>query len=102
FKNGPIIDPSGKALLFIIPNQSPFPQRNAAQNGNAAGGGAAAGGGQRGAVGGGGGPRQPTKFGIADLTTRKVNVVNGTVPTISNDGVSVSYLSATGPENSLM
>src|SRR5262249_28350912 len=101
FKNNPTIDPSGKALLFIVPNQSPFPQRNANAGGGPGGGG---GGGQRGGGGGGGGggPRQPTKFGIADLSTHKVNIVNGTAPTISSDGAWVAYLNATQAENSLM
>ncbi|HZS48224.1 MAG TPA: M20/M25/M40 family metallo-hydrolase [Blastocatellia bacterium] len=96
FKTNPIIDPSGKALLFLVANQTPFPApRNGGQGAGQRGGGGNAGQGR-------GFQRQPTKFVVANLSTHAVKIVNGTAPTISNDGSYVAFIAANGAENSIM
>ena len=109
FKSAPEIDSSGKTLLVLMPNRSPIPSARSAGNqpddttqpgggqGQRGGGGGGGGGGGR-----GGGPNVATKFGLVDLATHKVAVVNGTAPTFSPDGAAVAYVTRAPQENSLV
>ncbi len=107
FKNSPVVDSSGKTMLIALPNRSPIPApRSAAGNQpddptQPAGGQGQRQGGGGGGRGGGGG-NAPTKFGIVDLATHKVNVVNGTAPALSDDGATIAYVTRAGQESSLM
>ncbi|MGH9769657.1 MAG: TolB family protein, partial [Blastocatellia bacterium] len=109
FKTAPVVDPAGKSLLFLIPGVNPFPPPRSADTRNEPAVNAATprgeGQGQRSQAGAqaGGGPRfAPTKFGIVDLASGKVTVLNGTAPTLSADGSAVAYVARAGQESSLM
>jgi Tol biopolymer transport system component len=110
FKTSPIIDPTGKSLLYLIPAANPFPRPRPPDSGNApnTNGGGGQGQGQRPQGGGqagpqgGGPPIAATKFGVVDLSARKATVVDGLAPTLSSDGSSVAYVARSGRENSLM
>ena len=84
-KGVPIVDSSGKVLLYVIPTQNLL---------------------RRPAVGGvapaEGGARQPSQFAIVDLASRKVSVVAGAAPSMSGDGKTLAYVGRAGPEYSLM
>ncbi len=109
FKTAPVVDPAGKLLHFSIPGINPFPPPRSADTRDAPtsnadpprGGGQ----GQRPQTEpqAGGRPQfAPTKFGIVDLASRKVTVVNGTAFTLSADGSAVAYVTRAGQENSLI
>ena len=93
-KSAPIVDPSGKVLIYVVPAQNPL-RRPAAPT-------AAGGAGEAGGAGGRGGPAQPTTFAIVDLATRKVSGVAGTAPALSGDGKTLAYVGRSGPEYTLM
>jgi len=95
FKTAPVVSASGKALIVSLPNQTPFPvpQRPTANAEGQRG--------QRGGGGGGGGGA-PARFGVVDLTTRKVEIVTGSAPAFSEDGNSIVYLNTVARENNLM
>jgi hypothetical protein len=105
FKTAPVVGSSGKVLIVSLPNQTPFavpqppPQPNAGGQGQR---------GQRGGRGGGGqAPVQPPapqtpRFGLVDLATHKITVVNGTSPAFSQDGRSIVYLNTVAPDNFLL
>ena len=95
FKTAPVVGASG-AMIVSLPNQTPFPvpQRpnpNAGGQGQRGGGGGA----------GGGAGAAPAKFGLVDVTSHKVTVVNGTTPAFSDDGHSIAYVTTSGPDNML-
>jgi hypothetical protein len=106
FKTLPLVDPAGKLLLFLIPGVNPFPPPRSADNRNApADQPRGEGQGQRSQAGGqaGVGPQfAPTKFGVVDLASRKVVVVNGVSPTLAPDGSTIAYVTRAGQESSLM
>ena len=97
FKTAPIVAPKGKALIVTLPTQNPFavpqPPDTSAQGQRGQ-----RGGGQR----GGGGGATPAKFGVVDLTTHKITVVDGTAPAFSEDGNSIVYVNTAGSENFLI
>ena len=97
FKTAPVVGPKGKALIVTLPTQNPFA---VPQPPDAAGQGQRGqrGGGQRG--GGGGGA--PARFGVVDLTTHKITVVDGSTPSFSGDGNSIVYVNTAGSDNFLM
>lgn len=96
FKTAPVVAASGKTLLVTIPLANPFPPPRKLESN------AADAQGQRPQGGGGGGPQAAaTKFGLVDLSTRKVTAVNGTAFTLSADGSAVTYLTRSPQENSL-
>ena len=100
-KAAPIVDPSGKALIYLVPGVSPLrrPAPPAEPGGGRAGAAAAASpaaGGRGGA--GAGGP----SFAIVDLATRKVSIVSGAAPSLSADGRLLTYIARTGPEYAVM
>jgi Tol biopolymer transport system component len=103
FKTAPVIDPAGKALLFLVPGANPFPPPRGADN--RAEPLRTEGQGQRPQTRGqaGGGPQfAPTKFGVVDLASRKVAVTSGVAPTLAADGSAVAYVTRAEQENSLM
>ncbi|MCI0338833.1 MAG: M20/M25/M40 family metallo-hydrolase [Acidobacteria bacterium] len=94
FKTAPVVDPAGKVLLFNIPGSNPFPQpRSTGQTQRSQTSPQAAPAGSQ--------PTSP-RFGIIDLASRKVTIVNGTAFTLSTDGAAVAYVARTGQENSLI
>ena len=116
-KGAPIVDPSGKFLLYVIPTASPFLRPVATPDGA----GRAGGPGRAGVAGGAGGAgeaeapeqelvsaagartaRQPAKFAIVDLAARKVAVVAGTAPVLSGDGKALAYVARSGADYSIM
>jgi len=112
-KSAPVVDPSGKVLLYQIPTQNPL-RRPALQGAGGAGragesggsGGAGRAGGAGGAApargGRGGQGNIPPAFAIVDIGTRKVTVVTGSAPSLSGDGRTLTYVGRTGPEYSVM
>ncbi|HMX29053.1 MAG TPA: hypothetical protein PKC13_25935, partial [Blastocatellia bacterium] len=97
FKTAPVVGASGKTLLVTIPLTNPFPPLRKLESGNADTQGQRPQGG-----GGGGGPQAAaTKFGLVDLSTRKMTAVNGTAFTLSADGSAVTYLTRSPQENAL-
>jgi Tol biopolymer transport system component len=105
YKTAPVVDPAGKVMLFLVPGVNPFPPPRRAEPGNAPAANRSEGQGQRPQTGSqaGGGPQfAPTKFGVVDLASRKVAVINGTAPTLAADGSAVVYVTRAGQENSLM
>ena len=108
FKTAPVVDPAGKLLLFLVPGANPFPPpRSADTRATQAAGAAPSGGGQgqrpqTGGQGGGGPQFAPTKFGVVDLASRKVAIINGVAPTLAADGSAVAYVTRAGQEYSLM
>jgi hypothetical protein len=122
-KGAPMVDPSGKVLIYVIPTVSPL-RRPFANTGESAGAGGA--GGQTGvrpggagqdagvqgamvqsasdqdAGGGRGGARPSTTFAIVNLAARKVSVVAGTAPVLSGDGRTLAYIARSGPDYSIM
>ena len=100
-KSAPVVDPAGKVLLYVIPAQNPLrrpPEPVAGRAGEAAGAGRAGG------VGGGrgGANAAPSTFAIVDLAARKVSTVVGAGPSLSADGGTLTYITRTGPEYSVM
>lgn len=97
FKTAPVLSPSGKTLLVTIPLANPFPPPRKLESPPADAQG------QRPQGGGGGGvpATAANKFGIVDLSSRKVTAVNGTAFTFSADGSAVTYLTRSPQENTL-
>jgi Peptidase family M28/WD40-like Beta Propeller Repeat len=104
-KSAPIVDPSGAALLYIVPGQSPLrrpqvagqaEQSQSGGAGEAGGAGRAGEAGRAGQAGGAGrsgaGANQPTMFAIVDLKTRTVSTVVGAAPALSGDGKTLAYI----------
>ncbi|HEY7288862.1 MAG TPA: M28 family peptidase [Vicinamibacterales bacterium] len=85
-KSAPIIDPSGGALVYIVPATSPLRRPDQPE---------AAGALPRGA-------RTPSTFGIADLRSRRVSLVTGTAPALSGDGKTLAYVARDGADYTLM
>ena len=110
----PIVDPSGRVLLYVIPTVNPLrrpvvvpddegqtgvrtgvrhPSDPTAVPGDA----------DRAPAAPAVAPvRQPTTFAIVDLTARKVSVVAGTAPALSGDGKTLAYIARSGADYSLM
>jgi hypothetical protein len=99
-KSAPIVDPSGKVLLYVIPTQNPL--RRPAPPAQPGGSGRAGGAGQAGRGQGAGPAGVPPAFAIVDIATRKVTVVTGSAPSLSGDGRTLTYIARTGPEYSVM
>jgi hypothetical protein len=91
-KAAPLVDPSGAALVYVIPSVSPL-RRPDAPPGNGANG---ANGANQAA------PRPPATFAIVDLRSNQVSMVTGTAPALSADGKTLTYIRRDGPEFSLM
>src|SRR5262249_45378300 len=88
FKSMPLVDPSGGALVYVIPNTNPLarpPEPGAGGRGGAGGGGRAGGAGQA------GGPRAPM-FAIVAVASRTASVVTGSAPSLSADGRTLAYV----------
>jgi uncharacterized membrane protein YgcG len=105
FKNAPVLAPNGKTMIVSLPNQTPFPAPQPAEgNGNRGGGGQRGGGGNGGGQrGGGGGPGgAPARFGLVDLSTYKITIINGSTPAFSSDGSALAYVTTSGADNLLM
>jgi hypothetical protein len=102
-KSAPIVDPSGKVLIYVIPTQNPL--RRPVANGEAGGAGGTGGAGRAGGAGEAGeagrASATPT-FAIVDVATRKVSLVTGSAPALSGDGKTLAYVARSGPEYSLM
>jgi hypothetical protein len=107
-KAAPIVDPSGRALVYVVPLVSPLrrPAAAAPEGGGRAGSVAVTGRG----TGGGGGVRvgrgvavvpQPT-FAIADVATGQAAIVVGTSPALSGDGRTLAYVARDGAAYELM
>lgn len=96
-KSAPLVDPSGKVLLYLIPTQNPL--RRPAPLPQAGAGGVA---GQAGGGRGGGPASAPPAFAIVDIATRKVSLVSGSAPSLSGDGRTLTYIARSGPEYSVM
>jgi hypothetical protein len=106
-KGAPVVDPSGQALLFVVPGVNPLLRPQEGQTGR---------GGQapqtdqpaqsdQSGQGGRGRPtanRQPPSFGIVDLTSHRVTMVAGAAPALSGDGKTLAYVSRNGGDYSLM
>jgi hypothetical protein len=112
-KSAPVVDPAGKVLLYVIPAQNPLrrppdPGAGGAGRAGAAGrageAGTAGGAGRAGGAGGarGGANAAPSTFAIVDLAARKVSTVVGAGPSLSADGGTLTYVTRTGPEYSVM
>ena len=113
-KGAPIVDPSGRVLLYVIPTVSPLgrPVAEIPETGGAGRAGGAGGAGRAGEAGVAPGEgdatsaarraAQPTNFAIVDLATRKVSVIAGTAPALSGDGKTLAYVARSGPEYSIM
>ena len=105
-----MVDPAGKLLLFLIPGGNPFPPPRSADSRNAptdqprgeGQGQRSQAGAQAGGQAGAGPQFAPTKFGVVDLASRKVMVVNGVAPTLAADGSAIAYVTRAGQESSLM
>lgn len=80
----------GKFLVFDIGGRSPFPSAQAG-----------AAGGRGGGRGGGAGGRS-SSFGVLELQTGALRVVNGTSPSLSSDGGTLAYLGKDGAFNTLI
>jgi Tol biopolymer transport system component len=117
-KGAPVVDPSGAALLYLIPAQNPLrpPQQPGAGRGGRGGAGApgtgrgagggrgAEGGGGRGAEAGGGrgGGNLPASFAVVELATKRTTVVNGSSPSFSPSGRAYAYVARDGDSNAIM
>jgi hypothetical protein len=110
-KGAPIVDPSGKVLLYVIPTVSPLrrPVADIPETGGAGGagragaaGGAAVAASEDDATSTARRAAQPTNFAIVDLAAGKVSVVAGTAPALSGDGKTLAYVARSGPEYSIM
>jgi Tol biopolymer transport system component len=95
-KSAPIVDPSGKVLIYAIPVRNPLRRPEVEQDSNA-GAGAAVGLTPVERV-----SRQPAQFAIVELASRRVSIVAGTAPSMSADGKTMAYVARFGPEYSLM
>ena len=87
FKSDPLLSPAGKAILFSIYPTSPLLRPTQSSNSSTPNQ-------QRGPA--------PIGFGIVDLATKKVTVINGLTPAFSTDGSEITYLARTQSELSLM
>lgn len=98
YKTAPVIDPAGKVMLFLVPGANPFPPPRSAAPTRTEGQG------QRPQTRGqAGGPQfAPTKFGVVDLASRKVAVINGVAPALAASGSAVAYVTRAGLENNLV
>jgi hypothetical protein len=101
-KSAPIVDPSGKVLLYAIPPQNPL--RRPAPPAQPGGSGRTGGSGREGGAGQAGRGREagPAAFAIVDIATRKVSRIPGSAPSLSGDGRTLTYIARTGPEYSVM
>lgn len=90
FKNNPIADPAGAALVYTVATASPI--RGGGPG--AAGGRGAAGGGGGGGRGAGGGA--PATFAIVNLAAKTTRTVEGTGVTMSADGKAIAWISRAG------
>jgi len=102
-KSAPVVDPAGKVLLYVIPAQNPLrrpPEPAAGRAGEAVGAGGAGRAGQGG--GRGGANAAPSTFALVDLAAHKVSTVVGAGPSLSADGGTLTYITRTGPEYSVM
>lgn len=84
-KSAPLIDPTGSAIVYVIPNVSPLrpPRRPTIPPITVP-------------------PRPPSTFGIADVRSNLVSVVTGTAPTLAADGRTLAYVARDGNEFALM
>ncbi len=79
FKGAPIIAASGQAILVALYSLNPMPRLPSSQPGQAGSGFSPA--------------LQPVgRFGLVDLATKKLRVINGQAPALSADGSEVAYL----------
>jgi hypothetical protein len=105
-KAPPLIDPSGAALVYVIPAQSPLRRPVFEQDEPVAAGAtprpaeAAAAAAQVAAPPRP--PQPPMTFAIVDLRSKRVSVVPGSAPTLSADGSTLAYVARDGGEYSLM
>ena len=107
-KSAPIVDPSGQALLFVVPAVNPLlrpPEGQTGRGGQAPQADQAAQG-EQGAQAGRGrqqtANRQPPSFGIVDLTSHRVTMVAGAAPALSGDGRTLAYIARNGSDYALM
>ncbi|MBZ5560222.1 MAG: M20/M25/M40 family metallo-hydrolase [Acidobacteriia bacterium] len=94
-KGVPTVDPSGAALLYVQVTPAQNPLREPAGGAGRAGGAGAA-------DGAGGGRGAQATFGVVDLATHTVNVINGSAPALSGDGKTLAYIARAGGEYRLM
>ena len=94
FKAAPIVAASGKAMLVALFSSNPMPR--APSQPATSGQGTGQGGGQ------GFGNQPIGRFGIVDLATKKMQVVNGQFPALSADGSEVAYLTRNQQDIHLM
>lgn len=113
YKTAPIVDPTGRVLLFSVPNQNPFPTPPRRRDSGGSGDerqettGAQTTGDEQRQQSFEGRFATPTKFGIVNLATRQVTLVNGQSPALSpvhspDDGGSIAYVTRTGQDGSLV
>ncbi|MBL8205656.1 MAG: M20/M25/M40 family metallo-hydrolase [Blastocatellia bacterium] len=82
FKAAPIVAASGKAMLVLLPSSNPLGRASSSQTT----------------------PRGQTigPFGIVDLATKKMQIINGQFPALSADGSAITYLTRNQQETQLM
>jgi hypothetical protein len=85
-KSAPLIDPTGSALVYVVPNVSPLrpPGKSVMPPSTT------------------GPPRPPSTFGVADLRSGRVSLVTGTAPTLAPDGRTLAYVAHDGNDFALM
>ena len=100
FKSAPLVDPTGRVLLYTVLAQ------NALRRPPPPGEGRAGAAGQAGQAGGGrgrgGAGNAAPSFALVDIATRKVTTVAGSAPSWSADGKTLTFISRAGPEYSVM
>jgi hypothetical protein len=84
FKSVPVVDGSGRTLVYVKVQTNIF--RRPGQQG---GGGAA-------------GTAPPPSFGVINLSSNETKVIEGVSPTLSRDGSTLAYIVRAGSDNSLM
>jgi hypothetical protein len=102
-KGAPIVDPSGQALLYVVPAQDPL--RRPASQGSPGSPGSQ---GSRSASTTAVAPTAaaaapvPPSFGVVDLASGKTTIVEGAAPRLSADGRTLAYIARTATETQLM
>jgi Tol biopolymer transport system component len=83
-KGAPVVDASGVALLYVVPNVNPLRRP------------------QPPGTGGAPAPARGPSFSIVDLANNRTRTVAGTAPSFSADGRSLTYVAREGAENHVM
>jgi hypothetical protein len=85
-RGAPVVDASGRSILYVVANQNPFRRPQPPGGGG----------------GGAGQGARPPSFGIIDLATNRTRMVSGSAPVYSADGGTIAFVAREGAEYRLM